>query len=320
MNKILIYGDDLKRLRNLAVFGKNLAKKTGSSLVIAVFATNVDQMAEQVANFGADLVLAIDIPEDRLFAETIVENLFSIYNREKPDAIFISSTLLGREIAPRLATKLRTGCISECVNVEMNDKEELVADRLVFGGIAASQVIINKVPQIFAVTFDSDESSMMKQTMNAEVIKLQNVESKLSKRIIGRTLLEKSIDIASAENIISVGRGFNCQKDIDLIIPLLKPLNAELGCSRPIAEDFRWLPVDRLVGLTGTVVKPNLYLAIGISGQIQHQVGMKNSKLIIAINNNPQAPIFEIADYGVVGDLYELVPKILENVSKIIEQ
>lgn len=317
MNKILIYGDDLNRLKNLTVFGKSLAEQTGSSLVTAVIAPNADQMAEQAANFGADIMLSINIPETSFVAETMVENLFSIYNREKPDAIFFSSTLLGREIAPRLATRLKTGCISECSKVEMNDHGQLIAERLVFGGIAASQLLINKAPQIFAVTFDTDESPVIEQKSLSEIIKLQYVESNLSKRIIGKAKIEKSIDMVSAENIISVGRGFNNQKDIELVMPLLKLLNAELGCSRPIAEDFRWLPAERLVGLTGTVVKPKLYLAIGISGQIQHQVGMKNSKLIIAINNNPQAPIFEIADYGVVGDLYELVPKIVENIAKI---
>ncbi|GAB6174228.1 FAD-binding protein [Paradesulfitobacterium aromaticivorans] len=316
MNKILLYGDDLTRLRNLTVYGRRLAEETGASLVTAVVRPYAEQMAKQVVSFGSDVVVVIDVPENAYFAETIVENLLRIYNEEKPDAIFLSSTFLGREIAPRLATKLKTGCITECSNVAINENGQLVAERLVFGGIAASRLVITKAPQVFTVTFDTDASITLEEKSKPEIIKREYAESKVSKRITGKAKIEKSIDLASAENIVSVGRGFNSEKDIELIRPLLEHLNAELGCSRPIAEDFRWLPVERLVGLTGTVVKPKLYLAIGISGQIQHQVGMKNSKLIIAINNNPQAPIFEIADYGVVGDLYEVVPKLVERIAR----
>lgn len=316
MNKILLYGDDLNRLRNLTVYGRRLAKETGATLVTAVVRPDAEQIAEEVASFGSDVVVVIDVPARAFFAETIVENLFGVYNEENPDALFFSSTFLGREIAPRLATKLKTGCITECSHVEMNEKGELVAERLVYGGIAASRMVITKAPQVFTVTFDTDASNTLTEESKSELIKREYVESKVSKRITGKAKIEKSIDLAGAETIISVGRGFNSEKDIELIRPLLEHLNAELGCSRPIAEDFRWLPVERLVGLTGTVVKPKLYLAIGISGQIQHQVGMKNSKLIIAINNNPQAPIFEIADYGVVGDLYEIVPKLVERIAR----
>lgn len=315
MNKILVYGDDVTRLKNLTAYGRRLAKETGAILVTALIRPAAEQMASQAASFGADVVLVIDVPENAYFAETIVENLFAVYTDEQPDAIFISSTFLGREIAPRLATKLRTGCITECSKVEMDENGQLVAERLVYGGIAASRMAITKTPQVFTVTFDTDISITLEDKSNPEIIKRENIAGKVAKRITGKAKIEKSIDLAGADNIVSVGRGFNSEKDIELMKPLLEQLNAELGCSRPIAEDFRWLPAERLVGLTGTVVKPKLYLAIGISGQIQHQVGMKNSKLIIAINNNPQAPIFEIADYGVVGDLYEVIPKLTERIA-----
>lgn len=316
MKKVLIFGDDPLRLKNLTVEVKALADQMGASLLTAVVGPKAEQLGEEVATFGSELVFTVNLQESLFFAENIVENLFNIYNQEKPTAIFISSTLLGREIAPRLATKLKTGCITECAKVELMENGQLIAERLVYGGIAVSRMVIKQEPQIFATSFDTDEQPMEEGKYKGNIVKIDQVVSQFSKRIVSKARLEKSIDLAGAEKIVSVGRGFSGQEDIELVKPLLGLLNAELGCSRPVAEDFRWLPSERLVGLTGTSVKPKLYLAIGISGQIQHQVGMKNSKVIVAINNNPQAPIFDIADYGVVADLHEFLPKMIEVLQK----
>jgi len=118
-------------------------------------------------------------------------------------------------------------------------------------------------------------------------------------------------DITTADRIVAFGRGIADREDISLMFDLAKAFKAEVGCSRPIAEDLQWLPVQRQVGLTGVTVKPKLYLAVGISGQVQHVAGMRDAEIIVAINNDPSAPIFQIADFGIVGDLYQVVPALI---------
>lgn len=126
--------------------------------------------------------------------------------------------------------------------------------------------------------------------------------------------IEKTVDLVNAKKIVSIGRGIDKKENLPIIEALAKAMNAELGCSRPISEDFKWLPLERQVGLTGETVKPDMYLAVGISGQVQHLVGMRDAKVVIAINNNKSAPIFEFCDYGLVADLFEIAPLLTQRI------
>ena len=145
----------------------------------------------------------------------------------------------------------------------------------------------------------------------AEMVEVSTC-SRPAKEVVSRRPVERQNALPTAERLVSFGRGVRSRDDVALIDELAKLLSAEVGCSRPIVEDMRWLTVDHQVGLTGTTVTPSLYVAIGISGQIQHLVGMRDSKVIVAINSNPAAPIFSVADIGIVGDLYEVVPRLID--------
>lgn len=150
------------------------------------------------------------------------------------------------------------------------------------------------------------------QGKSAEIAEEEVSLPSSGKKLVHSAAIQKTVDLKGAQRIVSIGRGLSKQEDLPIIEQLAEALDAQVGCSRPLVEDYKWMKLERQVGLTGTTVTPRLYMAVGISGQIQHIVGMKDSEIIVAINSNRNAPIFDYADYGIVGDLYEVVPQLIE--------
>ncbi|MFN3532119.1 MAG: electron transfer flavoprotein subunit alpha/FixB family protein [Candidatus Brocadia sp.] len=303
---IFTFSEDAETAFEILAKGREIA----DSLRLELAAISIERPSkeETYIAYGADKVYSIDSEPQ---ADRVVECISSLINQHKPGILLIGGTRMGKEIAPRIAQRLGVGCVTDCIDFSL-DREQMIVKRFVLGGrfIATQRFlreprIVNVPPRKFEKKFDKDR--------NGEIIKtsLPPVEPKVQVlEIKGKTPQELRIE--EADIIVSVGRGLKKKEDLALIESLAKALGGILGCSRSIAADLKWLPEDHWVGLSGHKVKPKLYIAVGISGQVQHIAGIRDSKTIIAINNDPNAPIFKACDYGIVGDLYEIVPKLIE--------
>jgi len=240
--------------------------------------------------------------------------LEKIINDKKPDIIAFAHTYQARDWVPRLSARLDIPFISDCISINKNNGGVITTKQMYQGKVNAdicsnSQTIVSF--QSGAFRADEIENGGSQTESLTIDISDENTIKPLDKFKESKG----EVDLSSADVIVSVGRGISKQENMYLVEELSKSLSAELGSSRPVV-DYGWLPHERQVGSSGQVVTPKLYFAIGISGAIQHQVGMKGSDNIIAINKDPNAPIFEIADYGIVGDLFEIIPKLTELIKK----
>ncbi len=236
--------------------------------------------------------------------EVVAEALSRAATQLQPLAILIGATRNGRETAARLAAKLRVGCLSEASKVG-SDGKSLLAERNAFAGKVVAKVWC-PLPAVASIKVGSYPrvESAPKSTGENEVgeIKASTKIVSTEKKAVG------AVDLRSAKVIVSAGRGVKKKEDLGMLEDLAREMHGALGCSRPLSSDLGWLPEEHHIGLTGATVKPDLYLAVGISGQLQHTAGMKDSKIVAAINTDKDAPIFQASDYGIVGDLYQIVP------------
>ncbi len=197
------------------------------------------------------------------------------------------------------------------------ERSSFVADRLVWGGNAIATVV-SKGATIVTIPLRANERETT--ASNPEIIKVSDFQPKPNRAsVVGRKEKPKGqVNIKDAEIVVSAGRGFKKKEDLSILDDLAKVINAVVGASRPLTSDLGWVPEDRQVGLSGTTVKPKLYIAVGISGQIQHLTGMRESKIIVAINTDKNAPIFQECDYGIVGDLYQVVPDLTKDFKALL--
>lgn len=304
---IFAFSEDIETAFEILAKGREIADSLRLELA-AISIIKHDGIENPYIFCGADKVYSID---SELHADIVVDCLFSLINQYKPEILLIGGTRLGKEVAPRIAQKFGVGCATDCVDFSL-EQEMLVVKRFVLGGrFIATQRFLRK-PQIvtvptrrFGKKLDKDrKGEIIKSSIELAEPKVQILEIK--------DKTSQKLRIEDADVIVSVGRGLKKKEDLVLIESLAKALGGALGCSRSVAADLKWLPEEHWVGLSGHKVKPKLYIAIGISGQIQHIAGIRDAKTIIAINNDPNAPIFKSCDYGIVGDLYEIVPRLTE--------
>lgn len=309
---ILVYSDDDETAFEILGKGREIADSMKSDLGAISFGNNV---AETFFTYGADKFFSIGIEP---YADQVVDVISNFDEQYKPEMILIGGTKLGKEVAPRIAQRLGVGCVTDCIDFSMEDGF-LVLKRLVLGGrFLASQRLLRK-PQIATIPPGRFEKKM-DQNRKGEKIKISFKPAESKVKILEiKKKAPQELNIEEADIIVAVGRGLKNKEDIKLIESLAYALGGAVGCSRSIAADLKWLPEEHWVGLSGHKVKPRLYVAIGISGQVQHIAGIRDAKTIIAINNDPNAPIFKSCDYGFVGDLYEIVPKLTEILKKLIQ-
>lgn len=279
-----------------------------------------DDAVEDYIKYGASKVLAVKNPAlSKFHVDTYTDALSELVTTHNPEVILIGATRNGLELAPRLAERLKVGCVTSASRIELDsDKKVLLLDRLTFGGNIVETQISRAKPQIATVSKGifsplPPDQSRQGQVVNSEVKvnapSTRLLESK-PKHFVGAKLTE-------AQVIVSFGRGVREKKDVVLVEKFSNTIGGVIGCSRPISEDLEWLPEDKYIGLLGQIVRPKLYFACGISGRVEHISGIRNSKIIVSINNDPKAPIFQSSDYGIVADLYQILPVLTATVNEM---
>lgn len=312
---VWVFSENPAVARELLSKGRDLSGKLGTYLAAAVLGEDVSEVSKDVIAHGADKVYVVQDPTLKTFqVHTYTDAMTQMIQTCKPDVILIGATRNGLELAPRLAERLKTGCCTECSKFDVDaEKKRVVADRLVLGGNLSETIMIRPRPQIFTVPKGVFQPLPKDQKRTGEVVQVQAKMGESPVKLVERKPKQfAGVRITEAEAIVSFGRGLKKKEDIPLIEEFAKTINGVVGCSRPIAEDLKWLPVDQYVGLSGQKVAPKLYIACGISGQIQHITGIQNARVVVSINTDSKAPIFEYADYGIVGDLYKIVPAMTE--------
>lgn len=289
--------------------GRELAEKTNTDLTAILLGHNLEEHAKKLADHAKRVLTIDDARLENFNSETYQKTLSHLINQRKPSLTLIGHTSFGVDLAPTLATELKLPLATDCVDLD-SEGEKLVVTRQVYGGKVNVKARLRKSPSyiitIRPATFEAKEA----KSLGGEIVK---IESPLSEDIEYKRFIEYvqppagEVDITAADILIGIGRGIKDIDNMPIVEELADTLGGVLACSRPIV-DKEWLPSDRQVGTSGKTVKPKLYIAIGISGAFQHITGMKNSDLIIAINKDPKAPIFRAADYGVVDDLFKVVP------------
>jgi electron transfer flavoprotein alpha subunit len=310
---ILVSSESDESAFGLLTKSRELCKALNLEFHALLLGGDSDKRAHSYFEYGAQTVLAVPGGDgETLDAETYAHVLFEIAKENGPDVLLINSTRLGKETAGRVAQKLQAGCVTDAIGLNSKDGQ-LVIDRYALGGNTVSSEIIKTTKKVVSVmprTFEAEPSAVQGKIQILDLkVPARRVQSVERKKKVG-----ESVNIESAETLVCVGKGVSNKDDLAMISELCAALKGELGCTRALSSDFHWISEDRMVGISGKRCKPKLHVSIGVSGQIQHTVGILGSKLIVAINKDKEAPIFRIADYGIVGDLYQVVPKLVQRI------
>lgn len=300
---------------------RELADKLGVGVSAALFGEKVSQEVPLLASLGADTVYLYEEPKLKHYTPVPYTKLMTqVIADYKPQIVLYGATTTGRDLAPRVASFLKVGLTADCTDLQIGDhsqggteyKNILYQIRPAFGGnIIATIVCPEKKPQMSTVREGVMRMNTPDSNRKANIIKVPGTVLDFPSEIIDRVLEEKTVNLKGANIIVSGGFGVGTKENFRLIRELAETIGAEVGASRA-AVDAGFVAKDHQVGQTGTTVRPKLYIACGISGAIQHRAGMDGSARIIAINTDREAPIFSIAQYGIVGDLFEVIPRMIK--------
>lgn len=285
--------------------------KGGGKVAALVIGRDAGARAANLFAYGADAIYAA---EADFQPDVCVRLLCDIANGSGFDTVLLGSTQRGKELAGRVAQRIGAGCVTDAIGVEANDNG-LLASRYSLGGntvsselVTTARKVVSVMPRVFPLAEKQARTGQVETvTVPAGAARVNLVER--------REKQGESVNIEQAERLVCVGRGLRQKEDVAVVQRLAKALKAELGCTRPLAYDLHWFPEERTVGLSGKKCKPALCIAVGISGQIQYTMGVRDAKVMVAINKDKNAPIFKMADYGIVGDLYQVVPRLTQAAS-----
>ncbi len=301
--------------------GREIADNLKCELAAVLLGHNIENLAQELIKYGADKVYLVDNPElkdfnDELYA-TVIANLVNMY---KPEIMWTGATSIGRAFFPRVAIKLNTGLTADCTGFEIDVNERnLYQIRPAFGGNLMAKIMTpERRPQMSTARYKVFKALPKDETRKGEIVKPQIMIDSSKARAKMLEFIEEvetTINIAEADIIVSGGRGIGCAENFKMIRDLAQALGGAVGASRA-AVDSGWIPYSHQVGQTGKTVSPKIYIACGISGAIQHLAGMQSSEIIIAINKDKEAPIFSVASFGIVGDIFEVVPALTERIKK----
>ena len=294
------------------------AKKLASELNLeaeAVVVGNEISNINEIGKFGISKVVHLKNADLANYSSTGYRDAIANYaNEVDADYIMLANTSLGRDLAPRLAVKLGSGCLMDCVKLDTSSGD-LIATRPVYAGKALVDVKFNSAKKVITIRPNVFKAQPTENSL-VEVNLIEVSSPNLQSRVVDFKKSEGKLDVAEADIIVSGGRGLKGPENFNLIEELADSLGAAVGASRAVV-DAGWRPHGEQVGQTGKTVSPSLYVACGISGAIQHLAGMSSSKYIVAINKDKDAPIFNIADYGIAGDVFEILPALTEEIKKV---
>ncbi len=317
-NKILVFieqrSNELKKSSIEAVkAGSEFASELGAEIEAVVIGGEISDF-NKIANYGITKVTHIKNSDLNLYTSSGYSQVLADYaNESGADLLLFANSAMGRDLAPRVAAKIDAGIAVDCVGFSF-ENGDVIATRPVYAGKALTDVKINAAKQIFTIrpnTYNLGEAT--DATAEVTVKEVDSVPT--SAKVVELKKTSDKLDVAEASIIVSGGRGMGGPENYSMLEELAGLLGGAVGASRA-AVDAGWRPHGDQVGQTGKTVSPNLYIACGISGAIQHMAGMRTSKFIVAINKDPEAPIFTIADYGITGDLFEVVPALIDEIKK----
>ena len=304
--------------------GRKIADKLGSKLTALLIGNKVQNLVEDLSRHGADEVLVVDAPElEHYTTDGYTKAICELANDKKPNIIFIGATFIGRDLGPRVAARLETGLTADCTSLDVDvESGDLLATRPAFGGnLMATIVCPDHRPQMATVRPGVFE----KLPLGENDATVENVEIKFNSNDIRTKIVEiikehkDIVDISEANVLVAGGRGIGSEKKKKMLKELAEVMNGSIAASRAAVEKG-WVDKDYQVGQTGKTVRPNIYVACGISGAIQHAAGMQDSDMIIAINKDANAPIMKIADYAIVGDVNKVVPEFIAQLKAMKEE
>lgn len=312
---VLVYSENKNLIIEMLNKAVEIAKQQNKKVTAVIIAKSDENLAKEYISYGADQVFIAETSLESFKAEEYADILANIIKEIGVETILIGSNKNGKELSARLGGKLNAGCVVDSNNIYVKNNK-LMAERVVYSGNAIAVEQFNSKPAIVTVPPKAFDPLKKDDSRKGEIVKKKiDSEKSTSKILKVQEMKTEGINVEDAEIIVSCGRGFKNKDDIKLVQELADVLKGKtVGCSRPIAADLKWLSEDHWIGLSGHKVKPKLYIAAGISGQIQHIAGMRDSGIIVAINKDPEALIFKSADYGIVGDLYEVLPKLTDAV------
>lgn len=307
MSKILVFSEQQSLLCEMISKARSLAD---SGLADSVAAVGWES-ADTCTNYGADEAYILEaLPEDAPI-ESIVPELCSLAADAR--LILVGGTKHGREISGRVGARLSLPCVTDISSVEYGDGK-LRTKHVVYGGLAVQEDVFDSAA---VLTVPSGRFQKVESPRDCTSGSVKASESRV--RVVERKAAPKSdVNISEANVVVCVGRGLSKQEDLALIQELADAVGGVIGCTRPISEDFGWLPTDRYIGLSGKVLAPKLHISLGCSGQIQHIAGLRDAKTIVAVDKDDSAPIWDAADYGIIGDLYEVVPALIRGAERTI--
>lgn len=293
MPGIYLYSDRTDLAAELIGFARRSDKET-------TLLTIDEKTALEMKNSGAGKIILLH--SDNALIENYARPIAELLQKETAELFAVGSTPRGRDLAARVAGYLNCAMVSDACSITL-ERGQVIAERMIFGGTVQQTEILEglcvlTIPagKFATVTGDSDIVSIAVQADRRVILKETT------------PIIKGEVDISVAEKIVCVGMAMDKEEDLQMARDLAEVIGAEIACTRGIAEERHWLPVESYIGISGATIRPRLYISLGVSGQIQHVIGMRDSQIVVAINNNDQAPIFNSADYGIVGDIYEIVP------------
>jgi electron transfer flavoprotein alpha subunit len=322
-NKILVFAEqrdgNIKKSSFEAISeGKRLAEQLGGEVIGGIIGSGIENIAGTLAHYGANKVLISDDPQLKTYSTEGYTTAFTeMIKKEQPSVVLISASAMGKDLAPRVAQKIGAGLASDCTKIEI-EQGRLLITRPMYAGKVYAKVVIKTDPQMATLRPNVFPALPADTSKSASIEKISvsglNIKAKV-KEIVASS--GGKVDLTEASIIVSGGRGMKGPENFKMLEELADVLGGVVGASRAVV-DAGWRPHEDQVGQTGKVVSPNLYIACGISGAIQHLAGMSSSKCIVAINKDPDAPIFKVADYGIVGDIFEIIPQFTQEAKKLL--
>lgn len=327
---VLVFGEQKKGVVQSVVFellgeGRKLADELGVELACVLIGEAIESKAQELFWRGADKIYLVEHPklkhyQDEPYTNVIVE----LVKEVKPEIVLFGATSIGRSLASRIAVKLNTGLTADCTKLDIDkEKKLLLQTRPAFGGnIMATILCANSRPQMATVRHKVMKEAPTDKSRKGRIIKKSYPEPLYESRTKLLDIIEEiseTVNLTEANIIVSGGRGLGKPEGFKMIEELAKVLGGAVGASRSTV-DAGWIPYSHQVGQTGKTVCPKIYIACGISGQIQHLAGMSSSDIIVAINKDPVAPIFSVATYGIVGDVYEIVPALTQKFKEVLKK